>query len=173
MKTIIFNGIIIIFFLSGCNRIKYSSTTTQTTQIAVATPTQNSYSSETTTPIPEFNATEIPKPPNIITNAPLYTSGIEGTVKAGPMCPGPVQVGNSKCEDQPYQATIAILTINKQFISEVQTDINGKFKLALPPGNYLLHPLSETAYPHAADQTVIVYLNQFTLVNINYDTGIR
>ena len=100
-------------------------------------------------------------------------SGFEVYVTEGPMCPGPVGIGDTKCQDQPYQATISILDANNQPISQFQTDVSGYFKIALPPGTYILHPKSDKVLPHAADQSVVVIAGQFTQVTITYDTGMR
>ena len=107
------------------------------------------------------------------TPSPTTASGIEGYVTEGPMCPGPVQVGNNTCPDIPYQATISILDANHTKITQFQTDANGFFMLYLSPGTYILHPESSKPFPHAADQTVIVSKGQFTQVTIVYDTGMR
>ncbi len=108
-----------------------------------------------------------------ITPSTTPTSGIEGYVTQGPMCPGPVAFGDSSCQDQPYQATIAILNADKQEMTRFQTDTAGYFKITLAPGSYTLHPESEKIMPHASDQAVVVTPNQFTQVTVMYDTGMR
>lgn len=108
-----------------------------------------------------------------ITPSPPPSSGIEGQVTKGPMCPGPVAVGDTKCMDQPYQATISILDFNNKPITQFQTDASGLFKIPLIPGTYIIHPKSDNVLPHAADQSVIVVAGQFTQVTIRYDTGMR
>ena len=109
----------------------------------------------------------------LITPSNTPTSGIEGYVTEGPMCPGPVAIGDTSCPDQPYQATIAILDTDNQEITRFQTDASGYFKITLAPGSYTLHPQSEKVLPHASDQTVVVTPNQFTQVTVMYDTGMR
>ena len=105
--------------------------------------------------------------------SPDLNSGIEGTILEGPMCPGPVQVGNNTCPDQPYQATIDILNTDKVQVTQVHSDASGNFKVDLAPGTYVLHPIPGTPLPIAADQTVEVLAGQYTQVTINYDTGMR
>jgi len=107
------------------------------------------------------------------TSTPILSSGIEGYVTQGPVCPGPVQVGDSSCQDQPYQATIDILNTENTLITRFQTDNNGYFKILLNPGSYILHPESGKPTPYAPDQTIFVLAGQFTPVSIQYDTGIR
>jgi hypothetical protein len=108
-----------------------------------------------------------------VTPMPTPSGGIEGLVKEGPMCPGPVAIGDMKCKDQPYQATISILDVNHNSISQFQTGVDGLFKIPLAAGTYILHPESNKALPHAADQSVIVIASQYTQVVIAYDTGMR
>jgi hypothetical protein len=108
------------------------------------------------------------------TTPPLTpSSGIEGLVTEGPMCPGPVAIGDTQCEDRPYQATIFVLDANNKQIYQFQTDTTGYFTIPLAPGSYFLHPQSEKAYPRAADQPVVVTAGQFTQISIKYDTGMR
>ena len=108
-----------------------------------------------------------------ITPSPTLSSGVEGLVTEGPMCPGPVAIGDTKCQDKPYQATISILDSNNKPIYQFQTDVSGYFKIALAPGTYILHPESDNALPRAADQSIVVVTGQFTQVTIMYDTGMR
>jgi major membrane immunogen (membrane-anchored lipoprotein) len=108
-----------------------------------------------------------------IAPSPTPSSGIEGLVSESPMCPGPVTIGDTQCQDQPYQATISILDANSKLIRQFQTDASGIFKIPLTPGTYILHPETNKAQPHAADQSVIVTTGQFTQATITYDTGMR
>jgi hypothetical protein len=90
------------------------------------------------------------------------------------MCPGPVPVnGDSECADKPHQASIAVLDTQNREITHFQTDATGYFKINLLPGSYTLHPISENAFPHAPDQTVIVSPGEYTQVDVSYDTGMR
>jgi len=107
------------------------------------------------------------------TTSPTPSSGIEGHVTEGPMCPGPVQIGINSCPDQPYQAIISILDENNTQITQIQTDVNGSFKITLVPGTYILHPEPGKPFPHASDQAVVVTDGQYTQITIMYDTGMR
>ncbi len=104
---------------------------------------------------------------------PGIATGIEGFVTEGPMCPGPVPVGNNTCPNQPYQATIIILNADNTQVAQTQADANGYFKIELVPGTYTVHPVSGKSFPHAADQTVTVTSGQYTQVTIVFDTGMR
>lgn len=99
------------------------------------------------------------------------TSGVEGQVFIGPVCPV-VQEGQ-ECADRPYQATLVVNNSNGREIVKVQTDEQGRFKIPLEPGEYILHPESPNVMPYAAEQVFVVEAGKFTQVNITYDSGIR
>jgi len=99
------------------------------------------------------------------------TSGVEGQVFIGPVCPV-VQEGQ-ECPDQPYQATLVVNNSNGREIVKVQTDTEGRFKIPLEPGEYILHPESPNVMPYAAEQTFVVEAGKFTQVTVTYDSGIR
>ncbi len=101
------------------------------------------------------------------------TSGIEGYITQGPICPGPVRIGDTQCQDKPYQAMISVLNASGKQLLQFQTDANGYFKIPLSPGEYILHPESATPFPHAGEQTVLVMPDQYAQVSIVYDTGMR
>jgi hypothetical protein len=109
---------------------------------------------------------------NPFTPSPTLSSGIEGIVTEGPMCPGPTRIGNP-CPDQPYQTTITILDTQGKQLAQVQTDDTGHFKIQLKPGTYTLHPEPGRPFPVAPDQSVVIEDDQYTRVTVIYDTGIR
>lgn len=99
-------------------------------------------------------------------------SGIEGHVTIGPTCPV-MQIGNP-CPDKPYQATLTVLTsIGKHKVIQFESDSNGYFRVALSPGEYILHPESPNIMPRAADVPFTVAPHQFTRIDVVYDSGIR
>ena len=98
-------------------------------------------------------------------------SGVEGQVFIGPVCPV-VQEGQ-ECADRPYQATLVVNNSNGREIVKVQTDEQGRFKIPLEPGEYILQPESPNVMPYAAEQVFVVEAGRFTQVNITYDSGIR
>jgi hypothetical protein len=99
------------------------------------------------------------------------TSGVEGQVLIGPMCPV-VQVG-LPCPDKPYEATIHVLDQNGKPVTAVKSDAQGNFKVGLPPGTYTLSPAAANGLTRAPEQTVTVIAGQFTPITISYDSGIR
>ena len=98
-------------------------------------------------------------------------SGIEGQVLIGPMCPV-VQEGQ-ECPDQPYQATLTVNSPEGRKIVQIQTDKDGRFKIPLAPGEYVLHPESPNVMPFASEQSLTVEAGKFTEIVVNYDSGIR
>jgi hypothetical protein len=97
--------------------------------------------------------------------------GIEGTVTVGPMCP--VMQEDVPCPDQPYQATLTVLTRSGKKVTQFQTDENGRFRVNLSAGDYVLHPESPNSLPFAADIPFTVNEHKFTQLEISYDSGIR
>lgn len=75
-------------------------------------------------------------------------SGLEGQVFIGPMCPV-VQVGQ-ECPDQPYQATLTVLTTYGKEVVRFRTDPEGRFQVPLASGDYILRPDSPGILPRAA-----------------------
>lgn len=121
-----------------------------------------------------------PTPPSPNRSLPVPTegstpaeSGIEGQVTIGPMCP--VMREGQECPDQPYQATLIILDSRGQEIARLETDAEGKFRINLPPGDYVIHPdiPPDRPIPTAADVPVTVLAGQFTQVKVEFDSGIR
>jgi hypothetical protein len=105
------------------------------------------------------------------TLSPAADSGVEGQVLLGPMCP--VVRLDQPCPDRPYQTTLTVLSPAGNKIAQIQTDINGLYRFALLPGDYVMHPESPNVMPYAQEQPFSVIADQFTKVDIVYDSGIR
>ena len=106
--------------------------------------------------------------------APPLTSGIEGQVLIGPMCPV-VQEG-TPCPDQPYQATILVWNADRtKKVRTFETDSAGRFRVPLPPGEYYIDPQPPDSGgpPTPIPQTVTVTANRFVQITVEYDSGIR
>lgn len=115
----------------------------------------------------ESGDTSTPKP-----SPQLPSSGIEGTITIGPACPGPVKVGQP-CPDQPYQATIRVLSEDRAPIAQTDSGTDGYFRIVLPPGTYILHPEASGPFPRAGDQIIVVQEGEFSQVEVRYDSGMR
>ncbi len=102
------------------------------------------------------------------------TSGITGQVLVGPTCGGPVGAKTStQCADKPYPTTVTVLDQSGQTVTTFTTDSDGRFRVALQPGTYTLHPASTGTFPTAVDQTIQVVSGQYLTVTIMYDSGLR
>jgi hypothetical protein len=104
-------------------------------------------------------------------STPVFSSGVEGHVFIGPLCPV-VRAGNP-CPDKPYQATLSILDPRRKLILKFQTDADGYFQVPLAPGEFILHPESPAAMPHSPEQSFTILAGKITLLNVTYDSGIR
>jgi hypothetical protein len=104
---------------------------------------------------------------------PDAPQGVEGIVLLGPMCP--VVSESDPCPDQPYQADIEIRTAGNRHVTTVRSGEDGRFRVGLEPGRYVLVPErgSPSPFPTASDQTVDVLADVYTQVTVSFDTGIR
>ena len=82
-----------------------------------------------------------------------------------------MRVGES--DSRPYQATLIVLDGQGTVIQSFQTNADGTFHVALPPGDYLLHSELSGPLPRASDQAVAVVAGQYAQVQITYDSGLR
>ncbi len=106
------------------------------------------------------------------TSSTTPDSGVEGKVIIGPVCPV-IQPGED-CLDRPYQATLTVNDPNGRKIVQVEADEDGRFKIPLEPGNYILVPESKgLMVPFAAQQPFAVVEGNYTQLTIAYDSGIR
>lgn len=98
-------------------------------------------------------------------------SGIIGRVLIGPTCP--VERPGKTCE-RPYRATITIRRKHThRLVTRVHSSAQGRFRIALAPGTYLLRPQNRHPYPRSSPQVVTVSGHRYTAVLISYDSGIR
>ena len=105
--------------------------------------------------------------------SPGKASGIKGTVSLTGNCPGPQRVGES-CPPRPYQGRLAIRNaFDQQVAATTTTDSKGGFKVAVPPGKYVITQSPETRYPLIHSPEILVEKNKFTTVQIQGDLGMR
>jgi hypothetical protein len=97
-------------------------------------------------------------------------SGIEGRVTIRPVRSVERQgTPNSRA----YQARITVLDASGREVTVVESDADGRFRVSLAPGTYVLRPESPGRYPRASEQKVVVRPNGTTDVTIVYDSGMR
>ena len=103
---------------------------------------------------------------------PLHdmASGIEGVVILRPVSPveWPGMVN-----ERPYEASIGVTDAAGRRVAEGRSGPDGRFRIVLAPGTYVLHPESDAIYPQAPAQTVTVERARFAPARIVYDSGIR
>jgi hypothetical protein len=97
------------------------------------------------------------------------SSGIRGTILAGPACPGPARL-DSPCPDRPVAMTVEVVS-GTTVAATFTTDAAGKFSVSVGPGSYTLR--SKSGLPALKSATVVVVDGQFTDVELHADTGIR
>jgi len=102
---------------------------------------------------------------------PDAEQGVDGLVMRGPLCP--VSSPDDPCPDQPYQATIDILDESQHSVTRVQSGADGKFRVGLEPGLYILVPEQGDPFPSAKESVVEVRAGVWASVTIQYDHGIR
>ena len=76
------------------------------------------------------------------------------------------------CEPRPHQAEVVVLS-GSRFVTSFRTGADGRFRVGLPPGLYLLVPESGNPFPVAAEEEVEVVPEIYTEVTLSFDTGIR
>ena len=98
-------------------------------------------------------------------------SGVIGEVV---LSHGAVEYEGADCYD-PYQAGMTVTTQSGRFVTRVISDENGRFRVFLKPGDYVL--MGDTGdsefYPDTKPVDVHVDRKRFTRVRIVYDSGIR
>ena len=102
---------------------------------------------------------------------PDAAQGIEGLALLGPQCP--VQSLEDPCPDLPHQAWIEVRTSEGESVARVRSGLDGRFRVGLLPGIYVLDPEAGNPFPTADEVNVIVKKGVFTPVTVSFDTGIR
>jgi len=101
-------------------------------------------------------------------------SGIEGQAIISPSHPGPIRQGESGTA--PFKTTIVVWnTVEGSEVARVDTDSDGRFRIALRPGTYRVGQPQRTGriLPRAGEETVTVTTGKFSKVTINFDSGMR
>lgn len=102
---------------------------------------------------------------------PDAAQGIEGIVLLGPQCP--VQTLENPCPDLPYEAWIEVRRASGGSVTRIRSGEDGKFRVGLRPGRYILDPESGNPFPIASELEVQVDEGVYAEVIVSFDTGIR
>jgi hypothetical protein len=149
-------------------------------ETGTATPTATALPAPSESATATNPATDTPSPtPTVATVTPTGSSegtdaGIDGLVVEGPMCP--VERAGSPCPDRPLAAPSGITPVEGGSGIKVESDDQGRFHVAVPPGQYDVQPLPVDGKHWPAPgplQQVTVEEGQFVQVTVTYDTGIR
>jgi hypothetical protein len=100
-------------------------------------------------------------------------TGVEGTVTVGPTCP--VERADSPCPPRPLAATVLVRDASGSVLTRVRSGADGHFKVDLAPGSYTLtgdRPAG-AALPRPITSSVTVIAGAYTVVTVQYDSGIR
>jgi hypothetical protein len=97
--------------------------------------------------------------------------GIEILALLGPICP--VESEEAPCPDEPYQAWIQVRSRQGLIVTRIRTAEDGRARIGLGAGLYVVHPESGDPFPVASEQEVTVVRDHFTEVTLHFDTGIR
>lgn len=102
-------------------------------------------------------------------------SGISGTVLIGPTCPVMQYPPDPECDDRPYATRLSVTTSDgARVIKEFNSDVNGRFSVALPPGQYAIRSAAAAnVLPYCASEVFTVDSNAYTAVSVSCDSGIR
>jgi len=103
-----------------------------------------------------------------------YNSGVRGTVSLGPTCPVERIPPDPACADKPYATAITVYRTGAKTPFVIgNSDASGAFQFALPPGSYTLAASGGAMLPRCSDTGVAVVPDEYTVITISCDTGIR
>jgi hypothetical protein len=99
------------------------------------------------------------------------SSGIVGTVRAGPTCP--VERADSPCPPRVWTGTVRASASGASY--EAVTDGQGRFAMDLPPGTYEIVALTDGGPPTGVPTTVTIHEGEGPpeRVDLTVDTGMR
>lgn len=102
------------------------------------------------------------------------SSGVEGNVSAGPTTP--VARPGEKDTKAVGGALITVEDENGKEVARTTADVNGNFKVNLPPGKYKViakFPNQKTPFPLPSSKEVVVPKQGYQKLELQLDTGIR
>jgi hypothetical protein len=99
------------------------------------------------------------------------SSGVEGRVLLGPQCP--LETEASPCPDEPVATMVHVQTLQGDEVAVVESGRDGRFRVALAPGQYVLVAEVAGNALFAKPIDVTVTAGEFAQANVLLDTGIR
>lgn len=100
-------------------------------------------------------------------------SGVQGAVVSGPQCP--VETIEEPCPDLPVSGIVVrVSTPDGSVAAATRTDAEGRFEVAVAPGEYVVQPVVESGgVTFSKPVQVVVSDERFVEVTLLVDTGIR
>jgi len=102
-------------------------------------------------------------------------SGIEGIVLIGPTRPV-VRVGDDTPDEVPIATQLQVVRApDGGEVARLESGQDGKFRIALPPGEYVVRQAQEPGrrYPIAAEVPVQVHSGKYSSITLHLDSGLR
>ena len=104
--------------------------------------------------------------------APIST-GIRGAVHISPAHPGPQRIGDPGQKPM-AGAKVQVLDANQRVVARAVTDADGKFSIALAPGQYSVEVETDGAVlPRCGTSEAKVQDGQVVQVELDCDSGMR
>ena len=101
-------------------------------------------------------------------------SGIEGQAVITPTSPV-LRANAPRPDPAPFETGLVVLTAAEgREVARLKTGPDGRFRVALPPGNYIVKPLLENRrWPRGVEQPVTVMAGKFAQIIMTFDSGMR
>ncbi len=110
--------------------------------------------------------------PDLASPTAAAPSGVRGTVTIDTRCSTPAPTEEA-CTT-PYVATIVVMDADEKIVGRITSGPDGRFEVALPPGEYALVPQpAGDPFPQAQPVSVNVAPGEFASTEIDYDSGAR
>ena len=104
------------------------------------------------------------------------SSGIQGKVLLGPICPVMREPPEEQCADRLFETDLVLTTSDgARIVKRFSSDAKGEFRVSLPPGFYLIRsapggPIMQSCFK---GEVIEVRINVYAETIVHCDTGIR
>ena len=104
------------------------------------------------------------------------SSGIQGRVLLGPICPVMREPPEERCADRLFETDLVLTTSDgARIVKRFSSDAKGEFRVSLPPGFYLIRsapggPIMPSCFK---GEVIEVRINVYAETIVHCDTGIR
>ncbi|HEX5732875.1 MAG TPA: carboxypeptidase-like regulatory domain-containing protein [Blastocatellia bacterium] len=101
-------------------------------------------------------------------------SGIEGRAVITPTSPV-LRTNMPRPDPAPFETGLVVVTAAEgREVARLKTGSDGRFRVTLPPGNYIVKPLMENRrWPRGGEQEVTVTAGKFAQITVTFDSGMR